>query len=179
MTASNASARIESRRKPPLLSSPGPRRSRSPISASRAIAASAAPFTSAARRRVISPSSARGCCSKMSSATIRLTSASPRNSSRSLLYWPALRCVSACASSSGFANGCPSARDASLATGVAQKDRLVEHRDEIDVVHEVDALLVGDAQGRAAGFALELDRLRRHGGLVAVLRIELRGEVAG
>src|SRR5215470_2590467 len=108
----------------------------------------------------------------MSSATMRLTSASPRNSSRSLLCCPALRCVSACASSAGFENACPSAR-ASVGTGVREVDRLVERGDEIDVVHERHALLVRDAQDRAGRLALELDRLRRDVLLVDVLQVEL------
>src|SRR5690349_3039531 len=114
----------------------------------------------------------------MSSATMRLTSASPRNSSRSLLCCPALRCVSACASSAGFENACPSARDASVGTGVREVDRLVERGDEIDVVHERHALFVRDAQDRAGRFALDLDRLRRDVFLVDVLEIELDVEVA-
>src|SRR6185312_1216036 len=114
----------------------------------------------------------------MSSATIRLTSASPRNSSRSLLCCPALRCVSACASSAGVENACPSARDASVGTGVRELDRLVERGDEVDVVHEGHALLVCDAQRRPGRLALELDRLRRNVVLVDVLQIELHVEIA-
>src|SRR3954471_4159191 len=114
----------------------------------------------------------------MSSATMRLTSASPRNSSRSLLCGPALRCVSACASSAGFENACPSARDASVGTGVREVDRLVERGDEIDVVHERHALLVRDAQRRAGRLALQLNRLRRDVLLVDVLEVELDVEIA-
>ena len=59
-SASSASARMDSRRKPPLLSSPGPRTSSSPSCAVAACCARNSPLTMRARRRLRAPSSASG-----------------------------------------------------------------------------------------------------------------------
>src|SRR5690554_3679958 len=96
---STVSARIESRRKPPLFISPDPSRRYWPSSNSRPISASVTPFTNRARRRLSCPSRARSKWWYRCSAMIMLTSESPRNSSRSLFWLPKLRWVSASSNS--------------------------------------------------------------------------------
>src|SRR5690606_3205244 len=166
-TASRASARIESRRKPPDFSSPGPRVRRSPSSSWRAITASEASRTSSARARVSTPSSALGQRWYRASAAIRLTTASPRNSSRSLCGEPALRWVSACCSSDGSANAWPIRSRTSLrsflATTAPRKGLAgIEVAHHVQVVDQGPAHLVGDAHHPAAVGALELHVLRLH-----------------
>src|ERR1700704_4497759 len=94
-TASRASARIDWRRKPPLLSSPDPRCRVSPRPSVSATSASGSRLTTLARRRLRSPSAACGKAAYRWCAMTRLRTASPRNSSRSLLGPEALRWVRA------------------------------------------------------------------------------------
>src|SRR5690606_2758657 len=165
-TASRASARIESRRKPPDFSSPGPRVRRSPSCSSRAMTASEASRTSSARARVRTPSSALGQRWYRASAAIRLTTASPRNSSRSLCGEPALRWVSACCSSDGSANAWPIRSRTTvrsfLATTTAPGKRLagVEVAHHVQVVNQRTTHLVADVHHPAAVGALALHVLR-------------------
>src|SRR5690606_9967938 len=165
-TASRASARIESRRKPPDFSSPGPRVRRWPSSRSRAMTASEASRTSSARARVSTPSSALGQRWYSASAASRLTTASPRNSSRSLCGVPALRWVSACCSNDGSANAWPirSRRmvRAFATTTPRQCLGAVEVAHHVQVVDQRAPDLVGHAHVPAAFAALELHVLRLH-----------------
>src|SRR5690606_18534885 len=108
ITASSASDRIESRRWPPDFISPGPKVSHSPTASRRATSASEDSRTSSARARVSEPSSALGQRAYSASDTIRPSTASPRNSSRSLCGAPALRWLRACRSSAGSTNVCAS-----------------------------------------------------------------------
>src|SRR2546430_2152433 len=78
-TASSASARIDWRRKPPLLSSPDPSCRVSPRPSVRATSASGSRLTSLARRRLRSPSAAWGKAAYSWCAMTRLRTASPRN----------------------------------------------------------------------------------------------------
>src|SRR5690606_38866693 len=162
-TASTASARIESRRWPPVFISPGPSTSFGPRSRLRAMPASADSRTSSARARVSAPSSAFGQCRYSASATNWLTSASPRNSSRSLCGLPALRWVSACASSAVSANACPAnARGVgSLPPGTARHHLFgVELADHVQVRHQVLAAFVVHGHLPPAVGGLDLQHLR-------------------
>src|SRR5690606_16613471 len=71
--------------------------------------ASASPLTRLERNLDSSPSSAAPNSRNTSIATTQLSTASPRNSSRSLCGPPALRCVSAASSSAGSRHSYPSA----------------------------------------------------------------------
>src|SRR5690606_6372707 len=86
--ASTASARMDGRRKPPLFSSPSPRRRCWDNSRRWPISASDACLTRLARRRDRSPSSSLGKRSYSMAATTKFSTESPRNSRRSL--WRAL-----------------------------------------------------------------------------------------
>src|SRR6187549_3320464 len=125
-----------------------------------AISASVVFFTSAARRRVSSPSAACGRRSCRASATTRPSTASPMNSSRSLFAAPALRWVSAACSSSTEPNSWASARlrrdSGSLSRG-GDLDTLVERHDEPDVRDERGAMVVLRAHHVAGALALDLD----------------------
>src|SRR5690554_684330 len=160
-TASSASDRIESRRWPPDFISPGPRVMRAPRSSSRAIRASDDSRTSSARARVMAPSSAFGQRRYSASAAISPTRASPRNSRRSLWGAPALRCVSACASSAGSRNTWPATRaSASIdRTGPGQHLRGVELAHDVEVADQRLADFVLDVHLPAGADALDLDVL--------------------
>src|SRR5471032_2942797 len=86
---------MDSRRKPPLFSSPDPSRRYSPRSKPRASSARVSPFTRRARRRDSCPSRAWGKRSNNASPATKLRMASPRNSRRSLLRPAKLRWVRA------------------------------------------------------------------------------------
>src|SRR5687768_1596805 len=163
--ASTASARIESRRCPPVFISPGPIFRCAPSSSWRAITASADSRTSSARARVRVPSSALGQRWNNASATSRLTSASPRNSSRSLWGLPALRWVRARASSAALPKAWP-AKASPTAPGMAsflawttvlQVLGGVELADHVEVADDRFAHLVGHPHPPAAFDALDLD----------------------
>src|SRR5919206_1016025 len=85
MSASRVSARIEDLSRPPEPSSPLPRSTWSPTPRARATWASARMLTTAARSLARRPSARSGCRWYSASVTTRLSTASPRNSSRSLV----------------------------------------------------------------------------------------------
>src|SRR5690606_31780638 len=161
ITASSASDRIESRRWPPDFISPGPRVSHSPTASRRATSASEDSRTSSARARVSEPSSALGQRAYNASDTITPSTASPRNSSRSLWGAPALRCVSAWWSRDGSPNACASntpARGSVRGTaGPAQVLARMEAAHRIKVGHHRLAHLVGHVHLPAVVHALDLD----------------------
>src|SRR5690606_732467 len=143
----------------------GPRVRRSPSSRVRAMAASEASRTSSARARVSTPSSALGQRAYSASAAIRLTTPSPRNSRRSLCGAPALRWVSACASSDGSAKQWPiRSRTMVRSVGTAPGQVLggAETSDHVQVAHQRLAHLVVHLHPPAAVGAFELDVLRLH-----------------
>src|SRR5690606_9404906 len=163
--ASSVSERMESRRWPPDFISPGPRVMRRPRSKSRASCASDDSRTSSARARVIAPSSALGQGRYSASATIMPTRASPRNSRRSLWRAPALRCVSACASSPGSRETWPAnvaGRGSVVCTGPRQHLGGVELSDDVEVGDHRLAHLVADVHLPAVVDALDLDVLGLH-----------------
>src|SRR2546423_2657917 len=99
MSASRASARIDDFSRPPDSSSPRPRKRWGPRPSSRATSASTPMLTVAARSFAISPSGRWGNSEKIMSVTTSPSTASPRNSSRSLFVTPPCskaydRCVS-------------------------------------------------------------------------------------
>src|SRR5690606_32307021 len=153
---------MESRRWPPDFISPGPSVMRAPRSMSRAIRASADSRTSSARARVMAPSSAFGQRRYSASATIRPTSASPRNSRRSLCGAPALRCVSAWASSAGSRNTCPAMRASASVdrTGPGQHLRGLELAHDVEVGDQRLAHFVLHVHLPAGADALDVDVLR-------------------
>src|SRR5690606_36374024 len=127
------------RRWPPDFISPGPRIRFDPRSRVRAMAASEDSRTSSARARVRAPSSAFGQRLYSASATTRPTTASPRNSSRSLCGTPALRWVIACASSPWSANACPAKRTGTGSAAIAhvgQRFVCVELADDVEVADQ-------------------------------------------
>src|SRR5690606_5770342 len=144
--ASKASARMDSRRCPPLFSSPGPRRRWSPSDSPRASSARASRRTRRARRRVSWPSLALGKRSYSSSATMAPTRPSPRNSRRSLCGMPALRWLSAWRSRPGSANrySRPGMTSAAKVLGAVKAGH------EIDVAEQVPAHLVLHLDARCA-----------------------------
>ena len=83
MTDSTMSASIETRSRPPLSSSPRPRRMNSPSPSSSAVLCRLASQTSSARSLVILPSGRAGSCEYRNSAVVRPSTESPRNSRRS------------------------------------------------------------------------------------------------
>src|SRR5579863_2648195 len=95
------------RRKPPLLSSPDPSCRVAPRVKSAATSASGSRLTTRERKRLRSPSVASGKHPYRCRATTRLRTASPRNSSRSLLGPEALRWVSAARNSAGSRGSYP------------------------------------------------------------------------
>src|SRR5690606_11549906 len=102
--------------------------------------------TSSARARVNAPSSALGQRAYSASATIAPSSASPRNSSRSLFGVPALRWVSACASRPGARNAWPAKATPSRSV------RVTGPREVLLGVEPADHVQVGDQ--RLAHFVL-------------------------
>src|SRR5690606_10730280 len=161
ITASSASDRIESRRWPPDFISPGPRVSHSPTASRRATSASEDSRTSSARARVSEPSSALGQRAYSASDTITPSTASPRNSSRSLCGAPALRWVSACWSREGSTNAYasnPPARGSVRSTAAcAQVLAGVEAAHRLEVGDHWLAHLVGHVHLPAVVHALDLD----------------------
>src|ERR671911_1055167 len=112
--ASNAEARRDGRTRPPRCASPSPRNRNEPRSRRAARRASPGVLTIAARRADSTPSSSVGWRRYSASETARLTTASPRNSSRSLCpraasgcSWSQLLWTSACASRSRSRMGSP------------------------------------------------------------------------
>ena len=94
--ASSASARMDLRLKPPVFSSPEPRCSTSPSAMLRLRPRPAdSPLTRRERRRLKSPFDACGKAPNRCSAMSRFSTASPRNSSRSLFAPATLRWVRA------------------------------------------------------------------------------------
>ncbi len=166
-SASRASARIDWRRKPPLLSSPEPSCSASPSSSDAATSASGSRLTSRARRRLRSPSVASGKAAiEVLRRRARLSTASPRNSSRSLLAPAALRCVSAARNSAGVARlvaelaRVPSrAASRACSSTAAQSDLLVELRLQGDVGEQRRLVVVGGFDRPALTVAGDLDVL--------------------
>ena len=111
-TASSAVASTDSFARPPICSSPRPRRRCAPRSSAAAQRARFSPETSAARRGVSTPTGSSGAAASRRSATTRASTASPRSASRSLSGEPGFsfvkdRWVSACRSSSGSRKGWP------------------------------------------------------------------------
>src|SRR5690606_37291849 len=106
-----------------------------PRSSARAMAASEDSRTSSARARVSAPSSAFGQRLYSASATIRPTTASPRNSSRSLCGNPALRWVIACASRSWSAKACPAKRTGPASATIARVGQLFAG---VELAHHVE-----------------------------------------
>src|SRR3989339_920787 len=95
---------------------------------------------------------------------IRLTSESPRNSSRSLCGAPALRWVRACASRPGSRNGWPiSVKPASVQPAAAAQLLLgVELADDVQVVDQRLADFVLDRHQIARVAALDLQVVALH-----------------
>src|SRR5690606_9244011 len=120
-----------------------------------------------ARARVMAPSSARGQRACNCSATNRFSSASPRNSRRSLCGLPALRWVRAWPSSAGSAKRWPpklsgAAGIASVGAAVGELPRGVELADDVQVADQRLAHLVGHRHLPAAADALDLDVVGLH-----------------
>src|SRR6478609_8343367 len=167
---------MDSRRKPPVRSSPLPSRSTAPIPIRAPICASGPALTSRERRRLRSPSSASGKRRYSSSAMSRPSTASPRNSSRSLLSSVALRCVSAARNSAGCrgsrpSSSCSQAEVASCAPGAVislpwlrmdrslHRDALVEVHQHRDAPEQLDLVFV-------VGLDEPLLAVSRHGNIV-------------
>src|SRR5215212_1419106 len=114
---------MDGRRRPPRWASPSPRDSEPPSSIRPERRARPTVETIAARRALSMPSSSSGWAAKRASEIARLTTASPRNSRRSLWPVPASGCscsqlvwTSACSTRSESAMGRPS-RSARAAAG--------------------------------------------------------------
>src|SRR5690606_23431730 len=160
------------RRWPPDFISPGPRINFGPRSRVRAIAASEDSRTSSARARVRAPSSAFGQRLYSASPATRPTTASPRNSSRSLCGNPALRWVIACASRSWSAKACPAKRTGPGSGAIAHVgQRLVgvELADDVEVADQrlADFVIDRHVPAHALLAPLQLDVLGLHVGRVA------------
>src|SRR5919201_3687813 len=113
--ASSASARMLDLSRPPLCSSPFPRRTTDPTPSDRATSASEVMLTTAARSFASEPSGKSGKSLYARSVTTRPRTESPRNSRRSLVMPNPFsnaydRWVSAASRSSASANSTPSAR---------------------------------------------------------------------
>src|SRR3546814_8145655 len=128
------------------------------------MAASEDSRTSSARARVSAPSSAFGQRLYSASATIRPTTASPRNSSRSLCGTPALRWVIACASRSWLAKACPAKRTGSTSAAIAHVGQLFVGVELADHVEVADQLL------RSEEHTSELQSLMRNSYAVFCLK---------
>src|SRR6267154_5372605 len=176
MSASRASARIDDFSRPPDSSSPRPRCRWGPRPSSRATSASTPMLTVAARSLAISPSGRWGNSRKIMSVTTSPSTASPRNSSRSLLVTPPCskaydRCVSESRSRSGWwkrtcspsSNSLPPAawRGASSSPG----SRASKLFDLNDLTARVVATLPADPVRHLGRVALGTDGLARDGEL--------------
>src|SRR5690606_34909185 len=104
------------------------------------------------------------------------TSASPRNSRRSLCGAPALRWVSAWASSAGSRNTCPAMRASASVdrTGPGQHLRGLEPAHDVEVAHQRPADLVLHVDLPAGADALDLDVLGLH--VLRVVHVEAAEE---
>ena len=124
-TASIASARMLVLSRPPDISSPFPRRTSSPSPRSRATSAREVMLTVAARSFASSPSFSSGNSRKARSVMISPSTASPRNSRRSLVTFRAFskakeRCVSAASARARSRNRTRTARPRAPASRVSE-----------------------------------------------------------
>src|SRR5690625_211706 len=148
MSASRVSERMESLSRPPVTSSPRPRRMNSPRSSARATPASARWLTTAARIRARTPSGVPALLRKSRSVTTSPSTVSPRNSSRSLVgmppaSWAKERWVRARTSSSG-SMGTPSR---SRSTSTSSRAAPAAALRAISPLPVVDPALLGLAVG--------------------------------
>src|SRR5262249_22287451 len=159
---------MDLRRKPPVLSSPEPSLRTSPRLSVAATSASGSLLTTRARRRLRSPSLHSGNARYRCSATTRFSTASPRNSRRSLLRPGALRWVRAAtnrAESRGSYASFSRIQGAGqsafviplswLCRGFADPGGLLEGREQRDVVEERDRLFVIDFDDPLLAVALD------------------------
>src|SRR6476661_274807 len=159
MMASSASARIDGRLCPPDRDSPSPsRRSWGRPSAS-ASWCSVSCFTRFARTRDRSPSGRSPNFSYSIAATARLSTASPRNSRRSLCSDEKLRWVRACSSRPGRAKRCCSRGCSCARTGASPFTRAAGSLGGVGVLEQqerrpehVDLLVVGKGDDVAITF---------------------------
>src|SRR6266480_1783249 len=176
MSASRASARMDDFSRPPDSTSPRPRCRWGPRPSSRATSASTPMLTVAARSLAISPSGRWGNSEKIMSVTTSPSTASPRNSSRSLFVTPPCskaydRCVSESRSRWGWrkriwrpsSNSLPTAASrgplSSPGSGVSKLFDLN------DLTARVVAALAADSVGHLGRVALGADGLPRGGKL--------------
>src|SRR5437016_5919715 len=169
-TASSASARIDCRRNPPVLSSPEPSCRASPRPSPAATSASGSLLTTRARNRLRSPSEASGNMRYRWRAMTRLSTASPRNSSRSLLGPGALRWVRAAPNSPGSRGSWPrrsrtqrTGDSFTLSLGASASDAhgLVEDHEDREVGEQRRLVVVGRLHHPRLAVAGDLDVLRR------------------
>src|SRR5437870_1959182 len=175
MSASRASARIDDFSRPPDSTSPRPRCRWGPRPSSRATSASTPMLTVAARSLAISPSGRWGNSEKIMSVTTSPSTASPRNSNRSLFVTPPCskaydRCVSESRGRWGLwkriwrpsSNSLPTAASRGPSSPGSGVSKLFDLN---DLTARVVAALPADSVGHLGRVALGADGLPRGGKL--------------